>query len=323
SIAPFTMAGLRLAYLIPILAMCYIQGCYGVDSLGAHDGPYNRNLPCPNPEDIAPCTCTYVEDDGAMDMDCDNIADEDELYQVFHSLIPFPIFRKLRLPADRLTTLSENVFGNATFEEVAVKCSQGISQEQCNGTLTTVDPNTFIKSASTLIILRFWSSKISTFPFETLGNYLNLNLFVLNYSPLASFPIINSETITELALNYDTYQEIPPNALDGLPNLKTIVLEGNSITSMAKDLFAYLPDLVQIIMNRGGLHHLHSQQFAVSSTNLDVLVLQSNLIEDVEPDTFIGVQSGTIVLYANKLTTLPEDTWKPLLDAEVFLQFGG
>ncbi|CAL4195714.1 unnamed protein product, partial [Meganyctiphanes norvegica] len=89
------------------------------------------------------------------------------------------------------------------------------------------------------------------------------------------------------------------------------------------DVFASLPILRSIAMVNGAPRHLHSRQFAIYSNNLETLTLQSNGIEDIDPDTFTGVQSGRISLDGNKLTTLQEATWKPLLAAGVELQFGG
>ncbi|CAL4065555.1 unnamed protein product [Meganyctiphanes norvegica] len=309
---------LLLVFPIPLLTVLFAQPIYGFESLGAHDVPHFRTLPCPNPEDIAPCICTYTADKGVMDMDCMNISDEEELYQVFHSLIPIPTFGKLSLPSDRLTTLTDEVFRVATFEDVIINCSN-----DCEPTLTTVGPNTFIKSVSTLMSLTMYPTNISEFPFDTIQEYVNINAFILNDSPLSIFPTISSETLLTLVLINDTFREIPAHILDELPNLKQLELGWNSIDSLGKDVFASLPDIRQIVMVNGGLRHLHSRQFAVTSPNLYVIVLESNLIETVDPDTFIGLQSSTIQLVGNKLTLLPEATWKPLLDSGVILQLAG
>ncbi|CAL4131419.1 unnamed protein product, partial [Meganyctiphanes norvegica] len=225
------MAILLLMYQISLLTLLFAQPIYGFESLSAHDVAHFRTLPCPNPEDIAPCICTYTADKGTMDIDCMDISDEEELYQVFHSLIPIPTFGRLNLPADRLTTLTDQVFDAATFKEVNIACSN-----DCEPTLTTVDPNTFIKSASTLLSLSMSPTNISDFPFDTIQEYVNIVAIYLNDSPLSIFPTIHSETLRVLFLCNDTFREIPPHVLDGLPNLKDLQLQRNSIDSLRKEV---------------------------------------------------------------------------------------
>ena len=108
---------------------------------------YYKNLPCPNAEDISPCICTYDEDLEVLNLLCDNIADEHQLYDIFHADIPFPQFGDMRLDTSSIETLSEDVFGDSTFERFFT-----ISD---NGVLFSVDSETFIKSASTLKYLNF------------------------------------------------------------------------------------------------------------------------------------------------------------------------
>ncbi|CAL4247338.1 unnamed protein product, partial [Meganyctiphanes norvegica] len=255
------MTGLRLAYVFLFLASCYIQCCYGVDSIIGHDDPYYRTLPCPNPEDIAPCACFYFNE--GMHMNCTHISDDEELHQVFHSLIPFPAFRSLSLPTERLTTLSETVFGEVTFENVEIHCQSGIHNKDCDETLTTIDPNTFMKSVSTLRSLEIYISNISEFPFDTIGEYLNIDTFRLTNSPLATFPTINSETLKELYLINNTFREIPAHVLDGVPKLTHLQLQHNNIDSLAK-AFMKLKVLLNLVNYSSQLTRLHRTRFDLS-----------------------------------------------------------
>ena len=80
---------------------------------------------CPNAEDIAPCECS--EEDGllhkVLDLYCYGLADEQELYDILHSNLPVNTFRELTFDARNIDSLSDDdVFGNATFEEVFFFC---------------------------------------------------------------------------------------------------------------------------------------------------------------------------------------------------------
>ncbi|CAL4162117.1 unnamed protein product, partial [Meganyctiphanes norvegica] len=292
------MTTLPLVYLIPVLALCFGHTIYNISSLGGHgqinENSYYRALPCPNPEDIAPCGCSYY--DGAMSMSCMDIEDEDELYKVFHSLIPIPTFGRLTLPGGRITTLNNTVFGDATFESVYITCLG--HPYYCTARLTTIGPNTFMKSASTLRHLEMMVTRLSEFPFDTLSEYEKLDFFMVWFGNFPTFPIINSESLQTLVFKLSSIREIQAHALDGLPNLTYFDSLMNPIDVVAKDVFAPLPNLQKLNVQLGSrLRHLHSHQFAVTSANVSIQ-LYSNDIESVGPDTFSGENaSGSELSY--------------------------
>lgn len=156
-----------------------------------------------------------------MNMHCDNIANEQQLYDVFHSRIPFPKFYRLDLDTSNLETLSDNAFGEATFSFVSTR-GEGI--------LKFVDPKAFIKSESTLRYLTLWNNKVSSFPYDTLGLYKKLESLTLMGNPISSFPFIESETLKYLSLDGTLIEKIPDTALGGISNLESLSLGSTLIT---------------------------------------------------------------------------------------------
>ncbi|CAL4061862.1 unnamed protein product, partial [Meganyctiphanes norvegica] len=194
----------------------------------ASPSSYLNNSPCPNAEDIAPCVCTYWDVYHSLDIDCMSIEDEQQLYDVFHANIPDPNFRRLDLGTDNLKTLTDTVFGDVTFETVWTH-STGFY-----GILTSVGPETFMKSAPTLRELYMPYNNLSNFPFQSLSQYTELTDFVLHDNPVSNFPIIQSENLRYIDLGAATFDIIPTGALDGLPNLEEFdVSSTTSIHSMA------------------------------------------------------------------------------------------
>ncbi|CAL4065474.1 unnamed protein product [Meganyctiphanes norvegica] len=309
------MSLIHLVYLIPVLASSF-QATLGLTTQFQELGnaSFNfKNNPCPNAEDIAPCICNYLEDWDSMDMDCDDLADDQELYDVFHAYFPFTNFRTLHLKTDHLDTLSDEVFGDVTFENVWAITKYGV------GTLTSVSPKTFMKSASTLKLLYMYYNNVTDFPFETLINYTQLTDFSLLGNPIHDFPIIQSETLSYLNLGKAVYATIPAGALDSLPNLEEFRVSGTKISSMATGLFSPHSKLTKIGMTDNVLTQLETLQFEVISDAIVYIDLSENQIANVDADTFKGVQSGAIHLKDNQLTKLPETTWRPLMDARIHL----
>ncbi|CAL4117555.1 unnamed protein product [Meganyctiphanes norvegica] len=274
-----------------------------------------NGVSCPDAEDIDPCICTYYEIDDSLHLDCTNIADEEQLYSVFHAYIPFPDFLTLFVGTDHLETLTDSVFGDVTFQEVFAIPSD-------IGTLTSVGPKTFMKSASTLKLLYLYDNKLSDFPFNTLCEYTQLSQFNLHNNPIPTFPIIQSESLSSIDFGGSTFDTIPAGALDGLPNLHEFRVQHTNITSMATGIFASLSKMYLISMKNTGLTHLYNHQFEFNSDDINIIDLMANQISKVYNKAFKGVQSAHIDLRANQLTILPEETWRTVLDAgnEVWLQ---
>lgn len=69
-----------LGFLLLLITFCHGRVLNSLQTEASHW----RKLPCPNPEDILPCTCT-VDEDSRMDLDCSRVASEEELDRVFSS----------------------------------------------------------------------------------------------------------------------------------------------------------------------------------------------------------------------------------------------
>lgn len=283
-----------------------------------HPHSYFKDFPCPNAEDIAPCTCTYLEDESVMDMECKHLADEQELYEVFQAAMPDPNFRRLELVTKNIGTLSYYIFGNATFEEV-------VTNVVVPGTTSHVGPKTFINSLSTLRVLLLYKNELTEndFPFDTLSQYTALRHLSFYNNHISVFPSIESSTLKDLDMGNNPYREIPAGALDNLPNLEYFWADATHTDSMATGIFASLPHLKSISMAVSHLGNLNSLQFEVNSNSMELIDLPFNGIASIEENTFKGVTSGIIALEDNLITLLPENSWRPLVEAGVVLKLKG
>lgn len=246
-------------------------------------------------------------------MYCNEIYDESQLYQIFHADFPNTEFRILNLLTHSIFSLSDDVFGEVTFEEARV----------FNGILSSVGPKTFIKSATTLKKLNLYNNSLVDFPYETLNQYTSLEYFSLHTNPIASFPMISSKSLKILHLGNAAYNTIPVGALEGLPNLEYFSQEHTHLDSIATELFTSLSYIKDIDMANTGLVHLENNLFELIDNEFINIHLQHNNISSIDTDAFKGVQSGYIDLANNAITTLAEHTWTPLFDAGVYLFLTG
>lgn len=292
------MLTLYFIYIIPIWAISIQNSHAFTTQLKDHAKVKQlRSLPCPNAEDIAPCKCEY-KGGVRMNMICDNIANEQELYNVFHSRIPFPQFYELKLDTRSLETLSDDVFGEATFFQVYSLGTKGI--------LNFVAPKAFIKSASTLGRLYLRYNNISSFPFDTLVFYTKLTTLYLSHNPIPSFPIIESKTLAYLNLDHSLIEEVPTNALDGMsvlsslnlgytrvsifPILKSqsldyLTLDSTGITSIPPGALDGLPNLGSLLISRNPISIFP----IIESKSLYRLYIRNTPIDNIPDGAFDGI----------------------------------
>lgn len=183
------------------------------------DGSHWRKLPCPNPEDILPCTCT-ADEDNAMDLDCSRVASEDELERVFLSTFPFTTFRNFTVVDNTyLKTLRNQALGIASFTGVYIM----------NSVLEVVEPDALSSSFATARVVNMQNNSISSFPFETLPSFTSLLELGLSDNSL-TFPALESETLLVLDLSNNQIQNVAATAFSDVPEISEIYLGGNQIS---------------------------------------------------------------------------------------------
>lgn len=276
----------------------------------ANDPPHFENPPCPNAEDIAPCTCTSTSEELLLHMQltkqirCEGITDEQQLYDIFHGSFPVKHYDKLYFDTYLFDNLSDDVFGDIKFKTV-------FTPNYGNGRLKSVGPETFMKMSSELEILSLDYSNFTNFPSETLNLYPKLIYLSLRESPLESFPIIQSESLKFLDVSHGMYETIPSGAFDGMPNLESLWISSYKPFSIERGVFLSLSKLktIEIVMSEG-FSHIPSFTFEMDSTSLEKIDLRHNGIRTIDIDAFKGIQAGTKIDLSGNYVVLPEATWR-------------
>lgn len=181
-----------------------------------------RALPCPNPDDIAPCVCTVLPTNG-MEMDCSSVASSIELAIVFSAEFPFKDFESLIIINNyAITNLRPGDFGDVTFQKITIM----------SGSLSTVVMNTFMASYHTLTDLTITGTDLDFFPFGELESFTKLIYLDLQNNKLTGFPTLASLTLRELLLGYNALGGISATSLNNLPSLVIIGLHSTSISQI-------------------------------------------------------------------------------------------
>ncbi|CAL4249578.1 unnamed protein product, partial [Meganyctiphanes norvegica] len=153
---------------------------------------------CPAIKDIYPCKCKYDLEEDALDLDCSNITNEEDLFRIFYNEFHYTTFRRFEIYNNiNLTRIPEGVFDQVTFEEIHIIASS----------ITTLEPNAFINSASTLNILNLNTNSISYFPFEILGFYESLEELILYNNFISKIPTIRIPLLRILDLDSNAISE--------------------------------------------------------------------------------------------------------------------
>ena len=166
-------------------------------------GPQSRVFPCPEAADIAPCVCT-VDVNSSLNMDCSAITSNEDLNTVFLSDFPVPTFKDFMIGNNTyFTELQSNCFGNVTFQRIII----------LDTNINYVSPNALENSAGTLnyIYIRGGSLTDSTFPFNSIFQYTNLDsLYINTQAQLNWVPAMTSNILTNLGLYYSPIDSFAP-----------------------------------------------------------------------------------------------------------------
>ena len=182
--------------------------------------PQPAALSCPNEADIRPCVCSTIL---ALDLDCSEVLDEDQLLAVFHTDFPTHAFRRFTMYQNKhLKTLRDYTFELVTFEEIWIT----------DGVLEKVEENAFSHSAATVKSLIFNMNSISTFPFSSLSTFTELLSLDLRVNNLQWFPKITSPTLEVLYLSHNPLGGLPVDAFAGTPSIIDLHLSNTQITEI-------------------------------------------------------------------------------------------
>ncbi|XP_071551793.1 oplophorus-luciferin 2-monooxygenase non-catalytic subunit-like [Panulirus ornatus] len=265
-------------------------------------------LPCPNPLDILPCVCS-VDNETHMNMDCSDVASEEELAHVFTAYFPFFTFDRLIIKGNMyLKVLRAGDLGNASFHEFHIS----------DGVLEVVEEMALIGSISTATIMYFNSNQLTGFLFEHLYLFTRLQYLDISFNCIQEYPFIYSQTLTYLDLSGNLFGHLPYIAFKNLPSLVFVYLDMLAIQEIEPGTFSGFESLQLVSLSHNLLTRLPEGALEVSRP-LALLGLSYNNIGDVAVNAFSGFANSVLYLNENALTELEEQVWRPLLEENNYL----
>uniref|UniRef100_V5GRH4 Leucine-rich repeat-containing protein 15 n=2 Tax=Anoplophora glabripennis TaxID=217634 RepID=V5GRH4_ANOGL len=119
--------------------------------------------------------------------------------------------------------------------------------------------------------------------------------------------VFNDVDVMQLDLFYNKISSIEDGALAGIPNLYTLKLENNALTSFdARKIFQGIPKLQILHLHNNNLASLRRSTFE-GLTDLTKLVVSSNQITHIEPGTFNLPNLKILNLSNNKIKKLDKN----------------
>lgn len=302
------MMGSPLTYIVGLLVLIVLvpasKQLEHQDALDITDPRISsNNLPCPDPGVVEPCVCIVVSET-IMDMNCSDVANEDDLKRVFSQSLPFNNFRRLIIEHNgNIKAIRAGDLGEATFTEFLIAYNKNMS---------IVYDKALIKSASTATRMDMYSNSLTSFPFDEIPLYTSLTRLNLAFNDFKELPKIESETLTYLGMYYQELNIIPVHGLQHTPKLNYVDFRHTNLADVIPDTYTGLPLLRYVYLDGNQFTELKANSFELHGT-LNILRLPQNLIADVA----VGFASGLnnlIDLNHNQLTELKEEVFRPVFE---------
>ncbi|CAG0879331.1 unnamed protein product [Darwinula stevensoni] len=283
--------------------------------------PAWAQYPCPNASDIAPCTCDQTSSN-ELNMDCSSVRDAGELISIFkNSHFPFKSFNVFTAHECNVEFLSENNFGDVTFQEMYFN----------NCKIERVDRAAFSGMENTLRRLSFFYNKIVEFPFAAILNRMaKLEMLDLGGNAILELPDLDCyPSMTELHLYRNQISTLQDFAFKNCPSLQKLFLGGNPMTSLETYAFHGLLNLVTLSFRENSLGIIKGGSIVIPSADLELLdFTDSTKLVTIEQCAFVdppncdpmfpppmGVSGNADLLFTNGLIDeLDEDIFKSVLD---------
>ncbi|CAL4071926.1 unnamed protein product [Meganyctiphanes norvegica] len=243
---------------------------------------------CPDENQILPCVCSKGIEENSVTLECPPDTNEEQLQQVFEADFPSKNLYQFKMEGNSYVgVLRSGVFNNVSFQDISITL----------GGMYGVESGALVSSKDTLTKMQLYLNNIQSFPFEDLKTFTKLEFFSIGYNPTNLIPL-------------DTFK--------GNPVLQTIHLP-NTVSEFDLSMFHDLPQLTIINLAENSLSYIPSGFMTFGSTHTEKIYLNHNNIEEVSPGAFEAVEGLVIYLYNNKLTVLPEVTWRPMVEEGVHL----
>ncbi|CAL4089276.1 unnamed protein product, partial [Meganyctiphanes norvegica] len=275
-----------------------------------------RESSCPAAEDITPCTCEEVNNllQKRTNLDCSQIEDDDDLQRIFTAIQPTEFFDFKITGNQNIKTLKSGVFGESTFVKFHVSNTslEEIEDEALYGSKDTAKSIDFI----------FNNLHTDTFPFHTIIEYTELTYLYLLGNNFTTWPTVASNNLNTYDLSFNPLPKtIPHDAFDGLPTVANIYIQDMGFRSVEPGAFANLPSLSVVWMPGHYIETISEGSFVTNSTSLVGIYLQRCEVETVEAGAFDAALPYMIDLHNNDMTDIPEEVWRPYLQAGFTLNF--
>ncbi|CAL4079703.1 unnamed protein product [Meganyctiphanes norvegica] len=272
-------------------------------------------FPCPPEGQILPCVCSLTDD--TMELDCSAVQDETQLKEIFHTTPPFPFTHFTKFVMDNnqhVVKLENGVFNYITFDEIWIT----------NGALKEMEQGSVEQSKGTLTKMVLHGNQIERFLMEDepdMTAFIAFEFLNLNGNQVKVFPDIKSTTLKTFYINHNPITLIHNENLFRVPNLEDIDISDIGLIILETKLLSNHKKLQHINLSNNKLSIIQNTALIIQSPDLKDIDLSNNIIDDVEPGAFDTNNNGlTLNLEKNLLYTLNEDTWKPLIQAGVYLK---
>lgn len=273
-----------------------------------HNQDVVANFPCPEAEDIYPCTC-FINEYEDIEMNCSGITSELDLANAFNATFPMKYFNKLTIENNKyLKKLKEGDLGNVSFEWIYIT----------NTSLFELGNRSLSGSYSRLSFLQLKNNKISVFPFEELTLFENLYSLNLPDNAIQQLPSLVSSTLTELILDYNPLEFIPPDALKRIPLLQSASFVSCDISEIKSGTF-YTELLQTVNLGYNYLTYIPVDAIYIKSSRSG-LDLANNRISTMAEQAF-GGYFKSVYLQNNLLEVFEENIFGPIVyHIDVYLE---
>ncbi|XP_054707484.1 leucine-rich repeat-containing protein 15-like [Uloborus diversus] len=259
--------------------MAFIHTCLLLFSLMAFGACFPAT--CPSIEDLSPCTCKRIG--LGLRVMCSDFNDHAQLIKVFK------ILRDYRVQIVILHDLSiKDVLPNTLFDDLQIN---ELRVESCE-------------------------LKFSGAAFTGLDESLSV-LNVAQQTVIESsegFSLAKLSKLNELNVKANSLTKVNDDWLNGkTPNVHTIVLEENEISSVGSHAFAHLDQLKIISLADNRIKKVERSMFPRPASNLKRIDLSNNEISQLPEDIFLEMPNlNEVALSGNDLRTLERNVWMPI-----------
>ncbi|XP_076334488.1 uncharacterized protein LOC143238281 [Tachypleus tridentatus] len=245
---------------------------------------------CPNPQDIAPCTCEGPP--GFLHLMCNQLRHVHQLKRVLRANFPVKDFGKLSLINSDIPMWRDGLLETICFEYIFTHKT----------TLIRIHPRAFGPSETSAKRLEIVHNDLETFPFSSVSAFHKLE---------------------QLLLYYNGIQIIPDYAFGLHAELKEINLSFNKIHYIGSYAFENLLALRIIDLRYNKLFILNNFAFAVKLVNPNLLLdLSNNNIVFISKETFTNQVPKLLNISNNHLKSLSMSNFESMLQTMTTEKYG-